>query len=77
MTFEQVNATLISDVLEHREQSRKFGVRDPKSQTDRDRLVFQLHGYEIPMHGAQIQQILAIPRSAIQKTGRVPQAHGS
>ena len=77
MTFEQINATLISDFLDHLEQTCKASVRNPKYQTDRDRLVFQLHGYEIPMHGAQIQQIFAIPEKRYTKTGRIPQARGS
>lgn len=61
MAFEQVNALLVSDFLDHLEEDRKVSVRTRNLRLTAIHSFFNFMAYEMPMHGAQIQQVLAIP----------------
>ena len=67
MTFEQVDATLISDFFEHLEQTRNVRMRTRNLRLTAIHPFFNFMAYEMPMHSAQIQQVLAIPEKRYTK----------
>ena len=61
MEFEQIDAALITAFLDDLETSRNVSVRTRNLRLTAIHSFFRFAAFELPTHGAQIQQVLAIP----------------
>jgi site-specific recombinase XerD len=61
LTFEAVDAPLVSAFLEHLEHTRRVCVRSRNLRLTAIHSFFRYAAFEAPTHAAQIQRVLAIP----------------
>ena len=68
LTFQEINAPLISAFLDHLEKRPGLSVRSRNLRLTAMRSLFRFAAYEVPAHSAQIQRVLAIPSKRFTRT---------
>src|SRR5229473_21950 len=68
LTFEAIDAPLVSAFLDHLEKQRGLSVRSRNLRLTAIHSFFRYAAFELPTHSAQIQRVLAIPSKRFTRT---------
>jgi site-specific recombinase XerD len=68
LAFEAIDAPLIVAFLDHLEKHRSLNARSRNLRLTAIHSLFRYAAFQVPVHGAQIQRVLAIPSKRFTRT---------